>query len=172
MAEDGDAASSQLLRVWTASGKELVALPVEEIATAKALKRRLQSLCGLPRFQQRLLHEGTDLDDDFRFAGSLDLQLVLLNLSDSGLDCVALHRCCYEGSAAEAERILKIPQDPNCQVPEAQKTLIRKPDTSCTPCTPPSIPNPRPPKPSKPKAFKIQSPRNPKPPKPSKPSKP
>eukprot|EP00439_Symbiodinium_sp_Y106_P079781 s481_g18.t1 len=117
MAEDADAASSQVLRVWTASGKELAALPVEEFGTVKALKRHLQSLCGLPRFQQRLLHEGTDLDDDFRFAGSLNLQLVLLTLSDSFPDCVALQRCCYEGSAAEAERILKIPQDPNCQAP-------------------------------------------------------
>ena len=89
MAEDADAASSQVLRVWTASGKELAALPVEEFGTVKALKRHLQSLCGLPRFQQRLLHEGTDLDDDFRFAGSLNLQLVLLTLSDSFPDCVA-----------------------------------------------------------------------------------
>ena len=136
MAEDGDAASSQLLRVWTASGKELVALPVEEFGTVKALKRRLQSLCGLPRFQQRLLHEGTDLDDDFRFAGALDLQLVLLNLSDSGLDSVALHRCCYEGSAAEAERILKIPQDPNCQAPEAPNPHLRASRTLYKPFSP------------------------------------
>ena len=68
-----------MLRVWKASGEELVAIPSEGL-TVRALKKHLQSFCGLPRFRQRLLLGGENLQDDesLEFPTDRDLQLVTL----------------------------------------------------------------------------------------------
>ena len=55
-----------MLRVWTVSGEELAALPVEEQSDVRSLKQHLQRFHGLPRFRQRLLCNGSSLDDDAR----------------------------------------------------------------------------------------------------------
>ncbi|CAE7578832.1 warA [Symbiodinium sp. CCMP2592] len=98
-----------------------------ELSTVRALKRRLQSLCGLPRFRQRLLHGGRDLDDSVGLESPLDLQLVLLSLIDASdfqqgeledaisfgsLDPGVDFRVLFIGSAAQVEAILQRPQDP------------------------------------------------------------
>ena len=55
-----------MLRVWTVSGEELAVLPKEELSDVRALKSHLRQLHGLPRFRQKLLHEGCNLDDGTR----------------------------------------------------------------------------------------------------------
>ncbi|OLP73637.1 Ankyrin-2, partial [Symbiodinium microadriaticum] len=57
-------ASVRMLRVWKASGEELVAISGKELKTVRALKKQLQGYCGLPRFRQRLLLDGRNMEDD------------------------------------------------------------------------------------------------------------
>ena len=54
-------------------------MPKAEVSNVRAVKRRLQKLHGLPsRFRQRLIFQGTILDDDDdKLESSLDLVLVL-----------------------------------------------------------------------------------------------
>ena len=44
----------KMLRVFSASGHELLARGMEELSDVRALKQDLQELCGLPRFRQRM----------------------------------------------------------------------------------------------------------------------
>eukprot|EP00439_Symbiodinium_sp_Y106_P033859 s399_g4.t1 len=102
-----------MLRVWWASGEQVAAIPAEELSTVRALKQRLQAHCGLPRFRQRLLHGGRNLDDSVALDSPLDLQLVLLSLIDaSDFQQGELEDVISEGSAAQVEAILQRPQDP------------------------------------------------------------
>ncbi|CAE7253694.1 ANK1 [Symbiodinium sp. CCMP2592] len=103
-----------MVSVWRASGARLVTIPLEELSDVLTLKRYLQGICGLPRFQQRLLHDGMDLKDSFKFHSPMDVQLVLLPLSDASeserrelLDAVG------SVQVLEIEKILQRPQDPN-----------------------------------------------------------
>ena len=67
-----------MLRVRMLSGEEVASLPVAEVSNVRNLKRRLHQLHGLPpRFRQRLLLQGANLDDDDIFDSPLDLDLVL-----------------------------------------------------------------------------------------------
>ena len=88
-----------------------------------ALKRELQHLWGKPRFQQRLLHEGTSLADDFQLAvpePPLDLQLLLVPLcSLSGEQAMALNSAALRGDVQRVEELLQRPQDPNWTPDEA-----------------------------------------------------
>ncbi|CAE7273889.1 caiap [Symbiodinium pilosum] len=103
-----------MLRVYMPSGEMLVAVPVEELSTVKALKQKVQSIGGLPRFRQRLLHGGTVLKDDFRLESPLDLQLVVLNyVAASDAQGNELVGACASGTEAGVEAILDRPQDPN-----------------------------------------------------------
>ena len=71
-------APSRMLRVRMLSGEEVASLPVEEVSNVLELKRRLHQLHGLPpRFRQRLLLQGANLDDAHTFDSPLDLDLVL-----------------------------------------------------------------------------------------------
>ncbi|OLP94851.1 Ankyrin repeat and KH domain-containing protein 1 [Symbiodinium microadriaticum] len=67
-----------MLRVWTVSGKELVAVPVEELGEVRTLKLLLRDLCDYPLCLLQLLHEGVVLEDAARLGCSMDVQLVLL----------------------------------------------------------------------------------------------
>ena len=106
--------SAQMLQVRSASGEVVVAMPVGDETTVRGLKRRLQSLHGLPRFRQRLLHGGTILNDDFRLDAPYDLQLVLLNfITASHAENVELLAASMRGDESDLEQILQRPQDPN-----------------------------------------------------------
>ena len=103
-----------MVSVWRASGAQLVTIPLEELSDVLTLKRYLQGICGRPRFQQRLLYDGMDLKDSFKFPSPMDVQLVLLPLSDASeserrelLDAVS------SVQVLEIEKILQRPQDPN-----------------------------------------------------------
>ena len=68
-----------MLRVWKSSGEELAAISSKELRTVRDLKKQLQGFCGLPRFRQRLLLDGDNLQDDMvlDFPTDRDLQLVM-----------------------------------------------------------------------------------------------
>ena len=116
VSESGTAA----LRVWQTSGNQVAAIPLEvmwQMNDVRALKKRLQGLCGLPSFRQQLLHDGAVLDDETKLARlelPVDLQLVLLSFGSGSLKqrndfSFAVAR----GRTSEVQRMLQIPQDPN-----------------------------------------------------------
>eukprot|EP00439_Symbiodinium_sp_Y106_P044029 s5073_g5.t1 len=104
-----------MLRIWKASGEELVAISGKELETVRALKKQLQGFCGLPRFRQRLLLDGTNLQDNesLDFPTDRDLQLVMLTpVSTSDLQAAILEAI-SQGFVEEVERLLQVPLDPN-----------------------------------------------------------
>ena len=65
-----------LLRITQLSGEELTSIPLAELSDVRALKQRLHRQHGLPpRFRQRLLQEGSTLDDDVKLDSVMDLQV-------------------------------------------------------------------------------------------------
>ena len=72
-----------LLRIRMLSGEE-VSMPVEEVSCVREAKRRLHHVHGLPpRFRQRLILHGTNLDDADELCAPLDLHLVLQAFADT-----------------------------------------------------------------------------------------
>ena len=72
---------AEMLRVWRVSGEEVAALPMEDLTDVASLKQRLQGLCRWPRSMQKLLHNGTELNDDeemHELDPPVEVQLVLL----------------------------------------------------------------------------------------------
>ena len=107
-------AAEQMLQVRLASGEVAATVPVGEVSTARALKEHLQGVCGVTRFRQRLLHDGTILADDACLEGLLDLQLVLLNfITTSPAEREELLAASGRGAEARVEQILQRPQDPS-----------------------------------------------------------
>ena len=117
-------ASEQVLQVRLTSGEVAAAIPVGEVSTVGALKQHLQAVCGVTRFRQRLLHDGTVLADDVGLEGFLDLQLVLLNfITASPAERAELLEASGRGAEAHVERILQRPQDPNRREDEKMGAL-------------------------------------------------
>ena len=69
-----------MLRIRRVSGEELTtALEEDLVPDARALKRRLNQLYGLPsRFQQRLLFHSKCLEDTVTLHPGMELELVML----------------------------------------------------------------------------------------------
>ena len=109
------AASSaeDMLNVFTVSGELLTSWSLEEPRNVQSLKIQLQPLCGVTRFRQKLLHDGTILQDDRLLDEPLDLQLVLLPFRQaSSEDEASLCDFAYKGNVQEVERMLQQPQEP------------------------------------------------------------
>ena len=69
------------------SGEELTSLPVEEVSDVRELKRLLNRSHGQPpRFRQRLLLHGANLDDTARLDAADELGLVFGLLSSAMFD--------------------------------------------------------------------------------------
>ena len=69
----------------------------------KALKQRLHEQQGLPpRFRQRLFHEGNNLDDVVRLETAMDLQVVILALSEISELQQELRGAAINGNVAQA----------------------------------------------------------------------
>ncbi|CAE7321424.1 Ank3 [Symbiodinium natans] len=103
-----------LLRVFKASGEELASIPTDDVVNVQDLKQRLEGLCGLPRFRQRLLHENVDLEDHVKLESAMDLQLVLLGfISASAEQEEELTAVAGSGDVPQLERILQRPQCPD-----------------------------------------------------------
>ena len=104
----GASASMQLdegmLRVTKLSGEEVASIAVGEVRDVRSLKRRLSKLPGVPpRFRQRLLLNGRELEDAAELGSPMDLQLVLLAFADvSRTEVDKFTAAARRGSAAEA----------------------------------------------------------------------
>eukprot|EP00439_Symbiodinium_sp_Y106_P067839 s742_g11.t1 len=62
--------------VFDAARGEVASLPISELSDVKSLKQRLQQHGLPPRFRQRLLHEGNNLDDAVMLDSLMDLQVL------------------------------------------------------------------------------------------------
>ena len=92
-----------MLQVWKASGDAILAKSMEELSDVRALKRQLQRLCGVPRFQQRLLHGGVILDEDTRLDSPIDVELVLVPFCSASLEeVIQLNTAAARGWASQA----------------------------------------------------------------------
>ncbi|CAE7540643.1 ANKEF1 [Symbiodinium natans] len=121
-----------MLRIRMVSGTDIVALSEDELAdlfteqdqVVRGLKRHLQSLLGLPRFRQRLLHEGSILRDDAGLYVPLCLQLVLLNFCIPEAPLLAEFTRAVEADNVPAvELFLQLPVDPNLLVDRSRPGL-------------------------------------------------
>ena len=73
----------KMLQVRMVSGEALTSIPVDEVHDVKGLKQRLTQLHGLPpRFRQRVFCHRENLEEAVRLDSPMDLDLVLLTLSD------------------------------------------------------------------------------------------
>ncbi|CAE6951949.1 ANK2 [Symbiodinium natans] len=130
-----------MLRVWSVSGEELAALPLEQFSfgdleasgaetpagqPVRALKRCLSSFCGHSRFRQRLVDEnGAILDDSTPLARPLDLQLLLLPLvPTTQADAAKLASAVGGGHLELVEEMLHRPIDPDCMGRPSETALM------------------------------------------------
>ncbi|CAE7266818.1 mask [Symbiodinium natans] len=103
-----------MLHVWQFSGQALAVVPIEDVSDVRTLKQHLQSLCGLPRFRQRLLCNGTCLDDHVSLPSPMHLQHVALPFSSvSQLEIEELKAAAESGDLDQVEDMLQKGQDPD-----------------------------------------------------------
>ena len=116
-----------MIHVWGVSGEELALVPVAEIGDVRTLKRRLQKAHGFPRFRQRLLCDGSILDDAALLDSPVHLHLVVLPYpephiaQESADELVAAVAFTW---VSEVERILGGPQDPNLADARGSRPLV------------------------------------------------
>ncbi|CAE7547526.1 Kidins220, partial [Symbiodinium microadriaticum] len=79
-----------MLRVWRPSGEELVIMSENKLKDVAALKRNLCEFYGFPVYLQQLVHDNGVLADEIKLDACVDLQLLLLQVSDQTRDCAAL----------------------------------------------------------------------------------
>ena len=107
---------ADMLSVLMASGKELAAIPVEQLTNVEMLKKDLQKLCGVPRFRQRLIEQdGTCLEDHVILDTARAVHLLLLPFAVSGEGARALTEACAKGLVSKVQELLQFPIDPNCR---------------------------------------------------------
>ena len=70
-----------MLRVWSASGEEVAAIPTLELTDVSSLKHVLHQT-GLPWTMQKILHDGRELADAAKLESPMDVQLVLMSPAD------------------------------------------------------------------------------------------
>ena len=97
-----------MLRVAKLSGEEVASIEVEEVSDVRSLKQRLSQLHGLPpRFRQRLLLNGRQLEDAAELDSPTDLQLVLLPFAEvSQREVDEFRDAARRGSVSEAEILI------------------------------------------------------------------
>ncbi|CAE7714778.1 mask, partial [Symbiodinium sp. KB8] len=111
----------------------LATIPAQQLSSVKALKRELQRCCGLSRFRQRLLQDGSALDDMSMLEGTSDLQLVLLPFSSaSQQQADELADAAGEGEVSLVEELLQRPQDPDAHDRNGETPLYRASMVGCT----------------------------------------
>ena len=116
-----------VLHVWGVSGREVASIPQQELQDARMLKQILSKICGVPRFRQRLLHDGDCLEDTARLDLLEDVQLVLLDYCPtSKRDIAELYDAAECGNVPKVEIALQRPQDPSLTTsPTAPSPLQR-----------------------------------------------
>ena len=103
--------------VWTTAGEKLATIPLTNVPDVRTLKRHLQKLHGQPRFRQRLVHNGSVLQDSDRvheLHTPRDLQMVLLPYAPASPSTrTQFLIACATGNHADVETLLQLPLDPN-----------------------------------------------------------
>ncbi|OLP75178.1 Kinase D-interacting substrate of 220 kDa [Symbiodinium microadriaticum] len=114
-----------MLQLRMLSGETVACIPVEEIHDVKALKQRLTQMHGMPpRFRQRVLLHGENLEDDVALDGPMSLDLALLGFADVSQQQVdELAAAALHGSISEVESMMQLPQDPDLIGAERQPAL-------------------------------------------------
>ena len=103
-----------MLHVWKVSGELFSAVPLETVNDVRSLKLHLQKLCGVPRFRQRLLHDGMFMDEGFKLDSHMDVQLVLQPYCDASQEQLeGLANACSGGMVQDVEGFLQQRVDPN-----------------------------------------------------------
>mmetsp|Transcript_8221 Transcript_8221/g.19668 ORF Transcript_8221/g.19668 Transcript_8221/m.19668 type:complete len:237 (-) Transcript_8221:16-726(-) len=116
-----------MLRITLLSGKEVTSLPLSEQSDVKALKKRLQEQHGLPpRFRQRLLHEGSVVDDVASFDSLRDLQVLILPFAETSERHrkMLMDAACNGWAEAEVEALLQLPMDPDARGTDDRSPLM------------------------------------------------
>jgi len=113
------------LRVFLMDGRQLASVPLEEVFdeafAVRTLKRRLQSVCGVPRFRQRLLCGNEILEDSASLSKPLDLHLILLPFCAVPLGEVEqIVTAARSGQVSEVESLLQQPQHPDPELLDAR----------------------------------------------------
>ena len=103
-----------MLHVRWLSGEELATLPADDVRDVRAVKQRLHKTHGVPpRFRQRVLLDGKNLDDAAEVDASMDLHLLVLTLCGAQVEADSLVKLAEDGLVKEVEAMLQLPQDPN-----------------------------------------------------------
>ena len=93
----------------------------------RTLKQQLQKLPGIPpRFRQRLLHQGSSLEDGAFLDSAIDLQLLLLTfIGPCQKQADELTLAAETGALERVEALLQLPQDPDLASITGQRPLAR-----------------------------------------------
>lgn len=116
-----------MLHVLTPSGEEMAAIPAAGLSSVKNLKKELQKICGVPRFRQKILHEGTALEEDVCLDVSLESVLLVLvtfcTASEAEIEELVYSPC--DGSVEEVAKILQRSIDPNATTDDGKTALMQ-----------------------------------------------
>ena len=113
-----------MLRVLLTSGRELAAVTTEDLlgkdveghSTVRKLKQYLHGLTGHSRFQQRLVFDGRQLQDEDFLEPPLCMQLVIISFCEASPVLVKRLAEAIEGDNTEVvEELLQKPLDPKVQ---------------------------------------------------------
>ena len=103
-----------MLHITLLSGEDLTSIPCAELSDVKTLKQRLHHQHGLPpRFRQRLLREGSILDDALELDSPMDLQVLTLPFSEVSETQDRLYEASRCGPAAEAGELAVLKHSPH-----------------------------------------------------------
>ena len=100
-----------MLHVWRPSGEQAACIAISKVSRVHELKQHLDTLLGVPRFRQRIVHEDVALDDDAQLASITDVQLVVLHISEK--DAVYFLKAVSCNSHVHVVEMLQKQHDPN-----------------------------------------------------------
>ena len=114
-----------MLKIRMLSAEEM-SIPVAEILDVKALKRHLNQLRGFPLgCRQRFLLHGDKLGDAVELDPAMELDLVLLEFAEvSPARVDDLIAAAAQGSKAEVQSGLQLPQNPNLSREDGRTALM------------------------------------------------
>lgn len=116
-----------MLSVFRPSGQEVATIPVNRLVNVRGLKQHLRLLLGVPRFKQRILYQGSVLEDETRFYADLDIEVVLIVVPFCGPSQKQRHqflRAAIDGNFSKVEAMLHRPHDPDLAAENGDTALL------------------------------------------------
>ena len=108
-----DASTGSLSIQSGLSGDVVATVLVQDFEDVKTLKRHLEGLCGVPRFRQKLLHNGVVLEDHASLADLGEVQLILMSTVPDACTEGEMAFAIGRGNVLAVEKMLNRPQEPN-----------------------------------------------------------